>query len=156
VKKEEGLHKCDTYIQAIQQLNRNKYDEILLVIQYINQGEDVLYRREIFKLKKQEFLKLIEYRTTILTMIQEFEQKFFVLYQASLHQSLTPYLQTLEKMKEAYNQEHLMTPYDEETHIFHQQIIQQIVVVQSILNASTLDDIMNQISNYLYLKQALE
>jgi hypothetical protein len=37
VKKEEGLNKCDTYLQAIQQLARAKYDEVLLVLDYINQ-----------------------------------------------------------------------------------------------------------------------
>jgi hypothetical protein len=37
VKKEEGLHKCDTYLQAIQQLAREKYDEVLFVLEYINQ-----------------------------------------------------------------------------------------------------------------------
>ena len=155
VKKEEGLNKCDVYINAIQQLAREKYDEVLLVIHYINQGNDVIYRKEIFELKKQEFLRLVKYRTTILTMIQEFEQKFLVKYQESLRQTLTPYLQTLLAVEVTFDQNPTSSS-DEQVRIVHQQIAQQIIVIQTMFTAATLDEIINQIPAYLYLTQALE
>jgi hypothetical protein len=37
VKKEAGVNKCEIYIKSIEQLARNKYDEVMLVMNYINQ-----------------------------------------------------------------------------------------------------------------------
>jgi len=156
VKKEEGSHKCAVYIEAVQQLAREKYDEVLLVITYINLGRDTAYRKEVFELKKEEFLKLVKYRTTILTMIQEFEYKFFVKYQESLLQTLTPYLQALVTIQTALEQEHQTVFHNEQTRIQYQQITQQILIIQTMFDATTLDEIIDQIPAYLYLKQALE
>jgi hypothetical protein len=88
-------------------------------------------------------------------MLQEFEQKFLVKYQDSLRQSLAPYLQSLETIKETFDTEHLTAPSDEKIHIFSQQISKQIKVVHAILYATTLEEIMENIPNYLYLKQQL-
>ena len=156
VKKEEGLNKCDTYIDAIQQLAREKYDDVLRVISYINQSDDKEYWREVFEIKKQEFLKLVKYRTTILNMIQEFEQKFLVKYQEALRQTLTPYLHDLITVQETFEKNAQSKPQTQQEYIIYQQVTQQILVIESIFTAATLDEIIDQIPAYLYLKQALE
>ena len=152
LKKEEGTNKCAEYIKAIQQLAKDKYDESMLVLNYIDQGDDVLYRQEIFEVKKQEFLKLVRQQSNILLMIQNFEHKFFLMYQELLAESLIPYL---ENLKKSQLQRQSLDPYDEKTRIISQQIAQQILIVQTILNATNLDEIMNQVSAYLYLEKQL-
>ena len=144
------------YIDAIQQLAKEKYDEVLLVLNYINQGNDTDYWKGVFEIKKQEFLKLVRYRTTILTMIQEFEQKFFIKYQASLREILEPYLRNLLSRQATLDEQYLTVMPNEQASITYQQIVQQIVIIQIIFNATTLDEIINQIPAYLYLKQVLE
>jgi hypothetical protein len=155
IKQEAAAHKCSLYVKVIEQLAKEKYDEIMLVLDYINQKEDVLYRQEIFEVKKQEFLKLIRQKDTILTMIENFEYKFFVKYQELLREELVPYVQTLQQVQQELDATHLITPYKEKDYIIYKQVTQQITIVQSVLNATTLDEIINQIPAYLYLKQAL-
>lgn len=89
-------------------------------------------------------------------MIQEFEQKFLVKYQDSLRQNLLPYLSHLQEIEELLKKGDTIPLHSENPRILQQQITQQIVVVQSLLTATTLNEIMEKIPNYLYLKQQLE
>ncbi|MDR2416238.1 MAG: hypothetical protein LBD75_06670 [Candidatus Peribacteria bacterium] len=98
VKKEEGLQKCETYIQSLEQLTKKKYDEVLLILYYINQGDDLVYWKEILEITKKDFFKFLRYRTMITEMIQTFETKFLIKYQSVLAQELTPYLEILQSL----------------------------------------------------------
>ena len=89
-------------------------------------------------------------------MIQEFEQKFFIKYQASLREILEPYLRNLLSRQATLDEQYLTVMPNEQASITYQQIVQQIVIIQIIFNATTLDEIINQIPAYLYLKQVLE
>jgi hypothetical protein len=155
VKKEEGLQKCEVYIQSLEQLTQKKYDEVMLTLEYINQGDDEPYRRGVFELTKQEFLKLVRYRTMIVEMIQAFEEKFFLKYQEALTQSLMPYLTTLDKLSSLRTPLSHQSPGDEPLQIMVQQIQQQIFTITMMLQATSLDEIMQRIPAYLYLKQQL-
>ena len=135
---------------------KEKYDEVMLVLQYINQGDDVHYRREIFEIKKEEFLKLTRYRSTILEMISSFEEKFFAMYQDSLSQGLTPYLGILRELEINLYHSSAESPHNQPLALRHQQVAQQIDIIQTILDATSLDKIMELIPSYLYLKQQLE
>ncbi|MDR0860971.1 MAG: hypothetical protein LBO09_08660 [Candidatus Peribacteria bacterium] len=155
VKKEEGLIKCATYLRSLEQLTRQKYDEVLLTMKYVRQGEDVFYRQEIFAEKKSEFLKLYLYKTKLVEALASFETKFFLLYKTSLTNTLRPYLETLPAIQKKLAQETQKNPNDKRTLSTYQLITQQVEVIQNLLNATTLDEIMEYIPSYLYLKQSL-
>jgi hypothetical protein len=89
-------------------------------------------------------------------MVQSFEQKFLIKYQDLLVQSLAPYLENLQKSQSTLSQIAQENPTDEKLQITLKQTQQQILAIDTILNASSLDEIMQRIPNYLYLKQALE
>jgi hypothetical protein len=154
VKKEEGLQKCETYLQSLEQLTKEKYDEVLLILYYINQGDDVAYWKEILEITKKDFLKFLRYRTMIIEMIQSFEEKFFIKYQSTLAQELTPYLEILQSHYLPLAQ--VASPENKKLFIISQQVQQQIVTITTILHASSLDEIIQLIPAYLYLKQELE
>jgi hypothetical protein len=154
IKKEEGLQKCETYLQSLEQLTKKKYDELLLILYYIQQGDDVAYWKEIFEITKQDFLKFLRYKTTITEMIQSFEEKFLIKYQSALAQELTPYLEELQSHSLSLTQ--IVSPEDATLSIISQQIQQQILTITTILQATSLDEIIQLIPAYLYLKQALE
>ncbi|MDR0650997.1 MAG: sugar transferase [Candidatus Peribacteria bacterium] len=153
VKKEEGLQKCETYIQSLEQLTKEKYDEILLILYYINQGEDIVYWQEILEITKKDFFKFLRYKTMIIEMIQTFEAKFLIKYQSALAQELTPYLEILQSHYLPLTQ--AISPESEKIAIVSQQVQQQIITITTILQASSLDEIMQLIPAYLYLKQEL-
>ncbi|MDR2540658.1 MAG: hypothetical protein LBD11_02490 [Candidatus Peribacteria bacterium] len=155
VKKEVGLIKCASYLRNLEQLTKQKYDEVLLTMKYVRQGDDVFYRQEIFSEKKSEFLKLYLYKTKLVEALESFETKFFWLYKTSLTQTLSPYLDTLPTIQRKLALEVQKNPNDKRTLSSYQLITQQVEVIQHLLNATTLDEIMEYIPSYLYLKQSL-
>jgi tRNA nucleotidyltransferase/poly(A) polymerase len=156
VKKEEGLTKCATYLKSLEQMIHQTYDEVLLAMQYLRSEEDVFYRKEVFEEKKNEFLSLYLYKTKLVEAVSSFEAKFFALYQTSLTRSLTPYVETLQKVQERLSQETQKNPEDRKIRSLYQGISQQIVVIWKLLNATTLDEIMEHLPAYLYFKQSLQ
>jgi hypothetical protein len=105
------------------------------------------------ELTKQEFLKLLRYKTTITEMIQAFEEKFFIKYQGAIAESLTPYRKTLETQSFLLAAEAQQNPTNEGLHITISQVQQQLLTIQKILQAPSLDELMELIPAYLYLKQ---
>ncbi|MDR0282342.1 MAG: hypothetical protein LBI53_03315 [Candidatus Peribacteria bacterium] len=156
LKKEPNTNKCKIYLDAIQQFSRKTYEEVLLILDYINQGEDVWYWKEIFDLKKQEFMRLINYRKQILEMISRFEEKFLAQYQQSLKSGLEPYLQDLYFLHLQVSQENALDPQQLKKSLLLQHIEQQIFIIESVFQATSLQIIMDAIPNYLYLKQQIE
>ena len=155
VKKEAGLYKCADYIGAIEHLARAKYDEVMLVVEYIDQGDDVGYRKEVFEIKKQEFLKLVRYRAKILDAVDSFEEKFFLKYQSALYHELSPYLQTLKSQLNVLESAIHHTP-TQPLQEKRRQVAQQILTLEAIFDAQSLDEIMARVPNYLYLKEQIE
>jgi hypothetical protein len=63
LKNEEWTVKCQTYMDTIYQLALKKYNEISAILSYIDQWNDVYYRKEVLEDKKSELLHLVNYRT---------------------------------------------------------------------------------------------
>ena len=101
-------------------------------------------------------MKLVGYRGTILSMISSFEEKFFFRYQESLYQGLSPYLENLYGLETSFLEAMKKNPDNKSFSLRYQQAHQQIEIIESILRATSLDEIMKLIPPYLYLKQALE
>jgi hypothetical protein len=154
VKKEAEIEKCSTSIAVLDQLARTKYDEVLLVLDYINQGENTRYWKEVFEIQKQEFLKILNYKSKIQKAITSFEEKFFLKYQDALYQELSPYLTTL-KEREGKLQSVLQQKEHPELRKKYEQISQQIITLERIFSGSSLDEIIEQIPSYLYLKEQI-
>lgn len=155
VKKEEGSDKCETTIRALEQMARNKYDEVVLVLDYISQEDNSWYRKEVFEIKKQEFLKILNYKNKIQNAIVSFEEKFFLKYQEALSTELSPYLAVLREQQTL-----LASSLEIKEHYYirekYQQISQQISTLEQIFSAISLDEIMIQIPSYLYLKEQIQ
>lgn len=151
LKQEWDLSKCKVYLDAIQQLAVKRYEEIVLIRSYILQWDDIYYWKQILEKKKTELLKLVDYKTQIKQAINEFESKFFLKYYESLENYMHVYYSDLEYQYNIL----VVGANDENDMLVLSQLEQQIRNVSQILNATNLDDIMNVVSSYIYLKQQL-
>ena len=154
MKNEEWTVKCKTYMDAIYQSAIKKYNEVLTISSYIDQWEDVYYWTKVLEEKKAEFLQLVNYRAQIKKAIDKFEMAIFDKYYDALQNYMKVYYSDLET--EYYiliNQD-----YDKRARNYNikiEQLGQQMWNVTHVLNATKLDDIMDVMSSYLYLKQQL-
>ena len=151
---EEWTVKCKTYMDSVYQLAVKKYNEILTIRSYIDQWDDVYYWTKILDEKKEEFLKLVNYRAQIKNAIDKFEAAIFDKYYDALQNYMKVYYSDLET--EYYimiNQDYNLRAWNYSIKI--EQIEQQMWNVSHVLNATKLDDIMEVMSSYLYLKQQL-
>lgn len=154
LKNEEWMSKCKTYMDTIYQLALKKYNEISLIRWYIEQGEDVYYRKSILEDKNAEFLQLVNYRTQIKSAIDKFEASFFNKYNAILRDPMELYYSDLETSYYVLiNQNQTSHSANYSTRIA--LIEQQMWNVSHVLNAETLDEIMEVVPTYIYLKRQL-
>lgn len=154
MKDEWWATKCKTYMDAVYQLALKKYDEIVIIRSYIDQWDDVYYWTKVLDQKKSELLQLVNYRTQIKKAIDKFEAAIFDKYYDSLQSYMKVYYSELEAqyyylINLNYNQR--ARNHD----IKVEQYGQQMWNVSRVLNATKLDDIMDVMSSYLYLKQQL-
>jgi hypothetical protein len=133
---------------------KNKYDEIVLVLDYISQEDNSWYRKDVFEIKKQEFLKILNYKNKIQNAIISFEDKFFLKYKEALSTELSPYLSILREQQTLFAS-FLQLKEHYSIREKYQQISQQISTLEHIFSASSLDEIMIQIPTYLYLKDLI-
>ena len=154
MKNEGWTVKCQTYLDTIYQLALKKYNEISAIRSYIDQGDDVYYRKKILEDKKAEFLQLVNYRTQIKTAIDKFESALFDKYYNTLHGPMQTYYADLESQYYILaNQDILSRKSDH--HLKLAQLEQQMWNVNHVLNAKNLDDIMDVMSSYIYLKKQI-
>lgn len=154
LRNEEWTTKCKTYMDTIYQLAFKKYNEISLIRWYIEQGEDVYYRKSILEEKNAGFLQLVNYRTQIKSAIDKFETSFFNKYYKILEAPMKLYYTDLEtNYYVLINQGPATRPANYSTKIA--QIEQQMWNVSHVLNAKTLDEIMEVVPTYIYLKNKL-
>lgn len=154
MKNEEWTVKCQTYMDTVYQLAVKKYKEVQVIRSYIDQWDDVYYWKKILEEKQSEFLQLVNYRAQIKKTIEKFEMAIFDKYYDALQNYMKVYYSDLET--EYYimiNQDELLRPYNYSIRI--EQLWQQMWNVSHVLNAEKLDDIMEVMSSYLYLKQQL-
>ena len=80
LKNEWWTVKCQTYLNTLYQLAMKKYGEISAIRSYINQWDDVYYRKEILEEKKSEFIQFVNYRSQIKMAMDKFEWLLFDKY----------------------------------------------------------------------------
>ena len=154
MKNEEWSVKCKTYMDSVYQLALKKYNEILTIRSYVEEWDDVYYWTKILDEKKDEFLQLVNYRAQIKKAIDKFEAAIFDKYYDSLQDYMKIYYSDLET--EYYiliNQDYNSRIRNYSTKV--EPLSQQMRNVTRVLNATKLDDIMEVMSSYLYLKQQL-
>ena len=83
-------------MDAVYQLALKKYDEIVIIRSYIDQGDDVYYWTKVLEQKKSELLQLVNYRTQIKKAIDKFEAAIFDKYYDSLQSYMKVYYLELE------------------------------------------------------------
>lgn len=155
IKNEEWTAKCQTYLDTIYQLALKKYNEISTIRSYIDQGEDIYYRRNVLEEKKSEFLQLVNYRAQIKNAIEKFESALFDKYYAILQRPMQRYYSDLETQYYILvNQDASLRKSDHSLKLA--ELEQQMWNTSHILNAKKLDDIMEVISSYIYLKNQIE
>lgn len=132
-----------------------KYAEISAIRSYINQGDDVYYRKEILENKKSEFIQLVNYRTQIKTAMDKFELALFDKYYNAMLKPMKNYYSDLEVQYYALiNQKSELRASNYSLKLA--QLEQQMWNVNHIIGAKKLDDIMEVLSSYLYLKNKIE
>ena len=155
LKNKEWTVKCQTYLDTIYQLALKKYNEISAILTYIDQWDDIYYRKEVLENKKSEFLHLVNYRTQIKTAIDKFETKLFEEYYAVLQSPMQKYYSNLEAQHYSMiNQD--ISQRSSNYMLKVAQLEQQMWNVSHVLEAKNLDDIMNVVSSYIYLKKQIE
>ncbi len=154
-KNEEWTVKCQTYLDTIYQLALKKYNEISAIRSYINDGDDVYYRKKVLEEKNSELLQLVNYRMQIKTAIDKFESALFDKYYNILHKPMQVYYSDLESQYYSLvNQDVSLRKSNHSLKLA--QLEQQMWNVNHILTAQKLDDIMEVISSYIYLKRQIE
>ena len=155
MKNEEWTVRCQTYLDTVYQLALKKYNEILSIRSYIEQWDDVYYWKEILEEKNSEFLQLVNYRTQIKTAIDKFELALFNKYYDILQKPMQTYYSDLETQYYILiNQNVSLRKFDHSIRV--SQLEQQMWNVRHILNAKNLDEIMEVVSSYIYLKNRIE
>lgn len=155
MKNEEWTTKCQIYLDTIYQLALKKYNEISAIRSYIEQGDDAYYWKKILEDKNAEFLKLVNYRTQIKTAIDKFESALFDKYSYSLKKPMQTYYSELESQYYILvNQDVSLRKSDHSLKLT--QLEQQMWNVNHIINAKNLDEIMEVVSSYIYLKKQIE
>ena len=155
MKNEEWTVRCQTYLDTIYQLALKKYNEISTIRSYINEWDDVYYRKKVLEEKKSEFLQLVNYRVQIKTAIDRFESALFYKYYNILYKPMQVYYSDLESQYYSLvNQDVSLRKSDYSLKLA--QLEQQMWNVNHVLTAQKLDDIMEVISSYIYLKKEIE
>lgn len=154
MKNEEWTVRCKTYMDSVYQLALKKYNEILTIRSYIDQWDDVYYWTKILDEKKTEFIQLVNYRAQIKKAIDKFEATIFDKYYDALQDYMKVYYSDLEMQYYILiNQDYNSRAWNYSMKV--EQLGQQMWNVTHVLNATKLDDIMEVMSSYLYLKQQL-
>ena len=147
--------KCQTYLDTIYQLALKKYNEISAIHSYIEQGDDVYYWKNVLEEKKTEFLQLVNYRAQIKTAIDKFESALFDKYYVILQGPMRNYYSDLDIQYNTLSNQDASIKKSEHS-LKLAQIEQQMWNVNHIIEDKNLDDIMNVISSYIYLKKQIE
>ena len=132
-----------------------KYNEISAIRSYIQQGDDVYYWKNVLDDKNEEFLQLVNYRAQIKTAIDKFELALFDKYYDALQKPMQTYYSELEAQYYLLSNQGDSSKKSENS-LKVVQLEQQMRNVNHILTAKSLDDIMDVISSYIYLKRQIE
>lgn len=154
LKNQEWTTKCQVYLDTIYQLAVQKYKEMSLVREYISEGDDVYYWKWVLEEKKSELSQLINYRIQIKNAMSKFEDALFVRYYNMIKRDMELYYSDIETQYYILlNTEQSKRKSDYS--LVLAQYEQQMWNVSHILNAENMDQLMEVVSSYLYLKTQL-
>ena len=142
-------------MDTIYQLALKKYNEISAIRSYIQQGDDVYYWKNVLDDKNEEFLQLVNYRAQIKTAMDKFESALFDKYYKILQKPMQTYYSELEAQYYLLSNQDVLSKKSDHS-LKLAQLEQQMWNVNHILTAKSLDDIMDVISSYIYLKRQIE
>lgn len=154
LKNQEWTTKCQVYLDTIYQLAVQKYKEVALIREYISEGDDVFYWKWVLEQKKSELSQLINYRIQIKNAMSKFEDALFVRYYNMIKRDMELYYSDIETQYYILlNTEQSKRKSDYS--LVLAQYEQQMWNVSHILNAENMDQLMEVVSSYLYLKAQL-
>ena len=155
IKKYDWATRCVVYMDTIYQLALQKYSEISAIRSYIEQGDDVYYWKWVLEEKKTEFIQLVNYRIQIKAAVDRFEWALFDKYYNLLKKPMQIYYLDLETQYYILlNQDSALRASNYPLKLA--QLEQQMWNVDHILGADRLDNIMEVLSSYIYLKTQIE
>ena len=155
LKNEEWTTKCQTYLNTLYKLAKEKYSEISAIRSYINQWDDVYYWKEILEEKKSEFIQLVNYRSQIKMAMDKFEWLLFNQYYSAMEKPMKIYYSDLEvQYYVLINQRPELRASNYSLKLA--QLEQQMWNVKHILEAKNLDNIVEVLSSYIYLRKEIE
>ena len=105
--------------------------------------------------KNEEFLQLVNYRAQIKTAMDKFESALFDKYYNILQKPMQTYHSELEAQYYLLSNQDASSKKSENL-LKITQLEQQMWNVNHILTAKSLDDIMDVIPSYIYLKRQIE
>ena len=153
-KNEEWTLKCKSYLDTLYNLALKKYDAVLAIRSYIDQWDDVYYWNDILEKKKSDLLELISYRAQIVKSIDVFEADFFDKYYQILQTPMKTYYTELEVEYYALINTQWSGNVDKNSAKV-EQLKQQMMNISKVLNAKNLDEIMEVVPSYIYLKRQI-
>ena len=153
-KNQEWTTSCQKYLDTIYQLAVQKYEEVSLIREYISQWEDLYYWRWVLEEKKLELSQLINYRIQIKNAMTKFEDALFDRYYNLIKRDMELYYSDIETQYYILiNTDKSLRKSDYLSMV--EKYEQQMRNVSHILNAENMDQMMEMVSSYLYLKKQL-
>ncbi len=154
-KNQEWTTSCQKYLDTIYQLAVQKYEEVSLIREYISQWEDLYYWRWVLEEKKLELSQLINYRIQIKNAMTKFEDALFDRYYNLIKRDMELYYSDIETQYYILiNTDKSLRKSDYLSMV--EKCEQQMRNVSHILNAENMDQMMEMVSSYLYLKKQLQ
>lgn len=154
-KNQEWTTSCQKYLDTIYQLAVQKYEEVSLIREYISQWEDLYYWRWVLEEKKLELSQLINYRIQIKNAMTKFEDALFDRYYNLIKRDMELYYSDIETQYYILiNTDKSLRKSDYLSMV--EKYEQQMRNVSHILNAENMDQMMEMVSSYLYLKKQLQ
>ena len=153
-KNQEWTTSCQKYLDTIYQLAVQKYEEVSLIREYISQWEDLYYWRWVLEEKKLELSQLINYRIQIKNAMTKFEDALFDRYYNLIKRDMELYYSDIETQYYILiNTDKSLRKSDYLSMV--EKYEQQMRNVSHILNAENMDQMMEPVDSYLYLKKQL-
>lgn len=154
LKNQEWTTKCQIYLDTIYQLAVQKYKEMSLIREYISEGEDVYYWKWVLEQKKSELSQMINYRIQIKNAMARFEDALFERYYNMIKDDMELYYSDIEiQYYTLINTE--PTKRKGNHSLVLAELEQQMKNVSQMLEAENMDQLMEVVPSYLYLKKQL-
>ncbi|NOZ44472.1 MAG: hypothetical protein GXP45_05040 [bacterium] len=154
-----NAQKCSDYIQSMDASILAVYKNMITVQKLIDNGYEKAYWTQV---KADMLAQIRDYqvvRSNILYRVSLFEKNFFTKVKLYMEKYLLSYQQTLELRLDKLEHsdiEKFSTGMVEEANGYVVQIHKQLDLIQDILDTKNLEELIDYIPSYLYLKKEIE